>query len=225
MRPRMTESGWLNFTKLGPLMIFAFDRPKVTTRQAVLFGCGCCRCAFDWRLPDFECDAIEALERYHDGEITRKTWLKYRRALDPRRWGKEWSRSATKWERDFRDAVVHLYFASVGRAVPDLLLRAVESVGSVQYSAAFEAKLCSILRDIFGNPYRSVSFSAAWRTDTVLALANQMYESREFSGMPILADALQDAGCENEDVLNHCRDANQTHVRGCWVVDRVLGKA
>jgi hypothetical protein len=42
--------------------------------------------------------------------------------------------------------------------------------------------------------------------------------------MPILADALQDAGCDNTDILNHCRDANAPHVRGCWVVDLLLGK-
>jgi hypothetical protein len=51
-----------------------------------------------------------------------------------------------------------------------------------------------------------------------------MYESRDFSAMPILADALQDAGCENEDVLSHCRNTLLAHVRGCWVVDAVLGK-
>jgi hypothetical protein len=51
-----------------------------------------------------------------------------------------------------------------------------------------------------------------------------MYESRDFGAMPILADALQDAGCDSNDILNHCRDANATHVRGCWVVDFVLGK-
>ena len=50
-----------------------------------------------------------------------------------------------------------------------------------------------------------------------------MYESRDFSAMPILADALQDAGCDNDDILNHCRDPVR-HVRGCWVVDLVLGK-
>jgi hypothetical protein len=43
--------------------------------------------------------------------------------------------------------------------------------------------------------------------------------------MLILADALQDAGCDNDDILNHCRDANVTHVRGCWVVDLALDKA
>jgi hypothetical protein len=87
-----------------------------------------------------------------------------------------------------------------------------------------EKALADILRDIFGNPFRPITFDPAWRTDTVLSLAGQMYESRDFGAMPILADALQDAGCDNEDVLNHCRDANATHVRGCWVVDLVLGK-
>jgi hypothetical protein len=51
-----------------------------------------------------------------------------------------------------------------------------------------------------------------------------MYDSRDFGAMPILADALQDAGCEDEQGLNHCRDANQVHVRGCRVCDRVLGR-
>ncbi len=81
-----------------------------------------------------------------------------------------------------------------------------------------------LLRDIFGNPFRPVPFSPKWATDTAVSLARTMYESRDFSAMPILADAFQDAGCDSEDILNHCRDVNATHVRGCWVVDRVLGK-
>jgi hypothetical protein len=79
------------------------------------------------------------------------------------------------------------------------------------------------LRDIFGNPFRPVAFDRAWRTDTTRALARQMYDSRDFSAMPILADALQDAGCDNDDILNHCRSSG-VHVRGCWVVDSVLRK-
>ena len=80
-----------------------------------------------------------------------------------------------------------------------------------------------LLRDIFGNPFRPLVFAPEWRTDTAVSLARQMYDSRDFGAMPILADALQDAGCDNEDVLNHCR-AQCVHVRGCWVVDMVLGK-
>jgi hypothetical protein len=81
-----------------------------------------------------------------------------------------------------------------------------------------------LIRDIFGNPFRPVAFDPNWRTSTAVALATQMYESRDFAAMPILADALQDAGCDNTNILDHCRDAAVTHVRGCWVVDLVLGK-
>ncbi|MFO0824661.1 MAG: hypothetical protein U0792_16345 [Gemmataceae bacterium] len=63
-----------------------------------------------------------------------------------------------------------------------------------------------------------------WRSDTALSLAKHIYESRDFAQMPILADALQDAGCDNADILNHCRDTAATHVRGCWALDLVLGK-
>ena len=82
----------------------------------------------------------------------------------------------------------------------------------------------TIARDIFGDPSHPIIFSAEWRTDTAVSLARTMYAARDFSAMPILADALQDAGCDNSDVLSHCRDTNQVHVRGCWVVDLVLGK-
>jgi hypothetical protein len=85
-----------------------------------------------------------------------------------------------------------------------------------------------LVRDIFPNPFRPLpfhptSFSPEWRTSTAVALARQMYESRDFGAMPILADALQDAGCDNDEVLSHCRGPGP-HVRGCWVVDLVLGK-
>ena len=81
-----------------------------------------------------------------------------------------------------------------------------------------------LLRDIFGNPFRPVPFDSLWRTSDAAELARQMYENRDFTGMPVLADALQEAGCGNDDILNHCSGAGQ-HVRGCWVVDLVLGKA
>jgi hypothetical protein len=90
--------------------------------------------------------------------------------------------------------------------------------------AGREAKpQADLLRDIFGNPFRPQTFSSEWQTDTAVTLARQMYESREFSAMPILADALQDGGCDDATILDHCRGPGP-HVRGCWVVDLVLGK-
>ena len=50
-----------------------------------------------------------------------------------------------------------------------------------------------------------------------------MYQSRDFAAMPILADALQDAGCDHEDILSHCRGPGP-HVRGCWVIDLATGR-
>jgi hypothetical protein len=82
----------------------------------------------------------------------------------------------------------------------------------------------SVLHDIFGNPFRPVAFESTWRTATATALAKTMYDARDFAAMPILADALEDAGCVVPEVLTHCRDPQGVHVRGCWVVDLVLGK-
>jgi hypothetical protein len=81
-----------------------------------------------------------------------------------------------------------------------------------------------LLRDIVGNPFRPFSADPAWLTSTVVTLATGIYEQRAFDRMPILADALQDAGCEDADILDHCRGAGP-HVRGCWVVDLLLGKS
>ncbi len=83
--------------------------------------------------------------------------------------------------------------------------------------------LCDLIREVFGNPFRPVALDPAWLTSDVLALARGIYTDRAFDRMPILADALQDAGCNNDDILNHCREPG-THVRGCWVVDLLLGK-
>jgi hypothetical protein len=80
-----------------------------------------------------------------------------------------------------------------------------------------------ILLDIFGNPFRSVSVDPSWLTSTVVALARGTYDERAFDRLPILADALQDAGCENADILTHLR-GDGPHVRGCWALDLILGK-
>jgi hypothetical protein len=90
-------------------------------------------------------------------------------------------------------------------------------------AAPERAAQAELVRCIFGNPFRPVTPDPSWRTSTVVALAQQMYESRDFAAMPILADALQDAGCVDEAVLDHCR-TDGPHVRGCWVVDLLLGK-
>ncbi len=87
-----------------------------------------------------------------------------------------------------------------------------------------QAAQADLIRDIFGNPFRPATADPRWLTISAVALAQHMYQSRDFSPMPALADALQDAGCDSEDILSHCRGPGP-HVRGCWVVDLLLGKA
>jgi hypothetical protein len=106
----------------------------------------------------------------------------------------------------------------------DTAIRTVEAE-SARSADSERIAQAAIVRDILGNPFRRAKFNKGWHTSTSVELARQMYDSRDFSIMPILADALEDTGCDNDDVLSHCRDPRGTHVRGCWVVDLVLGKS
>jgi len=80
-----------------------------------------------------------------------------------------------------------------------------------------------VFRDIVGNPFSPIEFDSRWRTSDVIGLARGIYEERAFQRLPILADALMDAGCEDDRVIAHCR-GNGLHVRGCCVIDLALGK-
>jgi hypothetical protein len=86
-----------------------------------------------------------------------------------------------------------------------------------------EAKQCQFIRCVFGNPFRPVAFPASWLTTDVVTVALQIHNERRFEDLPILADALEEAACTNEDILRHCR-TSAAHVRGCWVISGLLGK-
>jgi len=91
----------------------------------------------------------------------------------------------------------------------------------------FRREACHLLRELFGNPYRSIPLELAWlnwNDRTIPKLAQGIYDDRAFDRLPILADALEDAGCHNADILAHCR-SDGDHVRGCWVVDLLLGRS
>jgi hypothetical protein len=83
---------------------------------------------------------------------------------------------------------------------------------------------CELLLDVFGNPFRPAAFNPSWRTPDVVTLAGHLYHDRAFGEMLELADALEDAGCTAAGILDHCRGPGP-HVRGCWVVDLLLGKS
>jgi hypothetical protein len=82
-----------------------------------------------------------------------------------------------------------------------------------------------LARCLFGNPFRPVQFPKGWRTESAVALARTAYNTHNFTLLPILADALEEAGCDHPDVLTHLREPHAPHARGCWVVDGLLGRS
>jgi hypothetical protein len=82
---------------------------------------------------------------------------------------------------------------------------------------------CDFIRDIFGNLFRSSPPLRFPEESTVATLTRSIYAERAFGRLPILADALEEAGCTDTEILSHCRNPGP-HVRGCWVVDLLLGK-
>jgi hypothetical protein len=86
------------------------------------------------------------------------------------------------------------------------------------------AQQSNLIRDICGNPFRTVALVSDWLAPAVITTARAIYNKGAFDRMPILGDVLEEAGCDNEDVLSHCRTQAE-HVRGCWLVDAILGKS
>jgi hypothetical protein len=216
----MTEAEWLACEDPEAMLNFVHDRASARKLRLLLVACA----RLVWGLiPVAEArEAAKVAERYADGHATEEERDRLSEFL--------WSfpvRLVPGTDSDFfRTTPRQNYFAylcaqlAVHRPTTGRITTRATWTGARELTRAHQPRL---LRDIFGSPFRTVSFSPGWRTETVIALAKQMYESRDFGAMPILADALQDAGCDSEDILGHCRGPGP-HVRGCWVVDLVLGK-
>jgi hypothetical protein len=91
-----------------------------------------------------------------------------------------------------------------------------------QFTPAVQSVFADAYREVFPNPFVMIEWKPEWATSTVRDLARTISEDHRFDVMPILADALQDAGCEHQMILGHCRGGGP-HARGCWVLDGLLG--
>lgn len=205
----MTEAEWL--ASDDAVAMLAGVEKLGSDRKFRLFAvAGCYLCKPRARKPKSK---FECVVRFADGETGVQPVRKYWGRLRP---GNTWPERPFVWARQFV-----------------LDTQEEDETGGMGNPSVEE--LVALLRCIFGNPFRPPHFAPEWRTDTAVTLAKQMYESCDFGAMPILADALQDAGCTNEELLAHCRAAAPAcasnpggvggHVRGCWACDLVLGKA
>jgi hypothetical protein len=229
----MTEAEWLECD--SPVPMLRCLQGDASDRKLRLFGCVCCRRHWHLLTDERSRMAVEMAELWADGLATEAELEAAQSAADQAKDDRVLARHDSEYsnsERFTNAARAAGLLATVNPFSTDRCLVvagycrviALHETGERDRPESDDISLCTIIRDIFGNPFRPATFSPAWRTDTAVSLARGMYESRDFSAMPILADALQDAGCDSDDILAHCRDANATHVRGCWVVDLVLGK-
>jgi hypothetical protein len=213
----MTEKEWLNATSVSSLLFAAMKLSS--ERKLRLFVCGFARChLLENNHPDFS-RGVEILEQAADGtaspESIEDAFQSFGsgnvRDYEARGFGGEMMYLAQLLKFSLpRPRRPSRYVGTIGDYEPEGILGLPQSGFPV-------------LRCIFGNPFRPVPLNPSWLTSTVLALASGIYSDRAFDRMPILADALQDAGCSNEDILNHCRGPGP-HTRGCCVVDACLGR-
>jgi hypothetical protein len=220
----MREEEWLACT--DPLPMLEFLKGKVSNRKLRLFACACCR--QDWRrlTNPYLRLAVETAEQYADNQITQEELTKARAAA--------WSVNQSRREHATaaaRATVRESAWAAARVAQQQMIQQIWKKVDGVWATAPEEKKAAQrrqsdLLRCIIGDPFCPVTVDPhwlVWNDATVAKLAHVIYDERAFHHLPILADALEEAGCGNADFLNHCRQPGE-HVRGCWVIDLILGK-
>jgi hypothetical protein len=213
------EAEWLHGSDPEPMLE---DAHLASERKLRLFAAACCRRVWEQLGADAR-RAVEVAERHADGTAAGEELDAARPAAgEPSDREAALVRSVTDRSVDAGDcasaaATFHADSQTPRQDTPSEQEQWYEAVSTESTAQA------DLLRCVFGNPFRPVVFDADWRTSTVVGIANQMYESGDFSSAPVLADAIQDAGCTSADVLDHLRHGGQ-HARGCWVVDLVLGK-
>ena len=201
----MDETTWLNCNDPDPMLEYL--RSKASDRQLRLFACACARAIWDLLEDERARQAVEAGERYADGLTTEKELA----VAEKRAWE---AVDACPSEANY-SARLTVEISTYDAAVDGARAASLEG-GQLKTQ-------CGLLREIFGNPFHPVTPDPSWGTPEVIALARVIYEERAFGRMRELADALQKARCPDPDILAHCGQESD-HVRGCWVVDLILGE-
>lgn len=228
----MTEAEWLVCLDPRPMLREVGDRPG--PRKFRLFACACCRAVWDCLTPAQARTAVEVAERHADGQTVPMElviagcnltqFMKQSHKLRLREEVKAALLAAdvTSLTGHF-GGQVHLICTQAAHA------RSLSVVGSKreQVRDAMFARQAHLLRCIVGNPFRSTpalsSRWLAWNDGAVAKIAQVIYNDRTFDRLPMLADALEDAGCDDASILQHCRTPGE-HARGCWVLDLLLKK-
>jgi hypothetical protein len=227
----MTEAEWLAYG--DPKLMLEFLRGKISPRKLRLYAAACCHRIESLFAEEWCRTAVELSEKVADGLATESE-------LDdllPDSFS-GWAATAA-WDGTFKGSIEFALKATdaAANAAAGGSVGAGQVQGEQDYdqvaidawkSARSDERIMQtlILRHMVGNPFRPVALDPAWlqwNGGTVRKMAQAIYDDRAFDRLPILADALEEAGCTNRDLLDHCRGGGD-HVRGCWAVDLLLGK-
>jgi hypothetical protein len=244
----MTEAEWETCADPNPMLAWLYNR--ASSRKQRLFACACCRRVWPY-LTDERCKhVIEVLERYADGlaqdqelnaalqdawhnpptdYLVRTIGLARFHRLKPVFLDENWAATFTGED----DCTMARHAALLAACYVHKPLRearlAAGATNDEAWQDAFAAEQaiqCTLLRDIIGNPFHPLPTDPAWllwNNGAVPQLAQSIYTERRFADVPLLADTLTHAGCTDANILEHCRNGGE-HVRGCWVLDKLLGR-
>ena len=246
----MTEDEWL--TTRGPTPMLEFLRDRASDRKLRLFACACCRRIWPALKRSGSRKAVEVCEMYADSLTTSEqlhaAHVRAHDAFARVQWAAEGDEEttparATVYLGGGADFYPHHVAGEAAAAFGARArerdykrrkkaahTRGLDEPAWDQHNSSYlaakaeeERTQTDLLRCVVGNPFRPVTVDPSWLTSDVVTLAEGVYANRAFDRLPILADALQDAGCDNADILAHCRQPGE-HTKGCWVIDLLLGK-
>jgi hypothetical protein len=249
-RKAMTEPQWQESASVYPMLMHLHQQCNAARmpggrRRLGLFRCACCRSV--WNLfEDESCRrAVEVAERAADGKARREELAvahheaaaaeaqQQRLCLESRGDSGWWraeclfqAAKAAAWTATTRfDPRWTLIVCMATRAAS--AIRSPSQPELMAAHAEHDRLQAGLLRDVFGNPFRPLPVIdptwLAWHDRAIPKMAQRAYEERAFEQLPILADALEEAGCSDSELVGHCRGPGP-HVRGCWVVDLLLAR-
>jgi hypothetical protein len=239
----MTEQEWLDSADPCVMLDFLQARGDIPERKIRLFTAACCRRIWPLLTDERSRRTVEVLEKYADGMAGADELSEAAQGAEQATYG-HISADATQPSQAILTAVVSAlppeypgehdefrvdYFQDATESLCDVAFAAADALGLKQWTderylaeQAEWAAHCELLRCIAGNPFRPAlplpAAVLAWNDETIRRLAQSIYDTRAFEQMPVLADALEEAGCTDGAILEHCRGPGP-HARGCWVMD------
>jgi hypothetical protein len=207
----VTEEEWLACTDPRPMLELLTS--KKNKRKLAMFGVARCRHISRLCRDERGLIAIDAAERYAD----RKAKIDEVRVA---------CRNAREDSSGIARPLGHYVYeiAVLHNAAFNAFLVSEYALKAASDQTGEKALQCALLREVFGNPFQRIRINRRWLSPAVKQLSEQIYAEASFDRLPSLADVLEEAGCADTDILDHCRQQGP-HVRGCWVVDLILGKS